>query len=215
MEGFDNDLGKTDLQKSIESQAEKEAVEIEKGSYNKTKAARLKLEKAAEKQKGTTNEMRMANENLEEAKKAGIKTYSHAKKARMQATELSNEQNAFNPLAGAQTKVSKWMDKDAQADEDINRIANRTKDDNDLEDNNNEEVNVFKGGSFKEEKQTNQELNKILNVVKGIEKETSVQKNEGQKQKTNLEDILKTAEYSKKETEFANEKLQAFNKKNK
>lgn len=203
-----DDLGKSELQKQIEKASKNKAVDIEKGSYKKTKSARMKLEEAANKQKGTTNRMRMINENLKEGKKSGVKTYKNAKLAREQATELNKEKNMFNPFSKTRGKIEKWQDKDTKAEAEIKEIENQ-KDENENEGykNSGTEANIFGGGSFKEEEQTNKELMKILQTTKEIEKETAAQSKEGKKQKKHLEDIEKTAEHAKKEAEKATKKL--------
>lgn len=218
MSTFDDlDLGKSDLQKSIEEDAKKEAVKIEGRTYDKTKAARMKLEKAAMTQKGTTDEIRKMNESLEGAKESGIKTYENAKKAKWQATKLSKENNAFNPVSGMQAKAAGWMEKDANADREIAEIKGRKNKNSKVGKETDSSTGMkvkFGKANFAEEKKTNDELSRILETVEGINKETNVQKKEGEKQSTNLQDILKTTEHAKKATDDANSKLKDFNKDN-
>ncbi len=214
LQKMDDKIGKSELQKSIERDVKKKAKNIEKKSYEKTKEARLRFEKAHETQKGTTQRIRMMNENLAEAKGSGVKAYENAKKAKQQATILSNEKNAFNPLANAQSKFTNWKENDKLADEEIEKIENgkTSSDEGHGTDDQDESSNLLGEGNFDEERKTNEELNKILATAKSINRENAVQKNEGKKQKTNLKDIEKTAEYAKKETEGATHKLNDFKK---
>lgn len=211
----DDEFGKIEKHKMIEEAAKTEAVKTEKENYKKAKAARLKLEKAADVQKGTTNEIRKATANLGVADKSGIKAYENAKHAKQQANQLISEQNAFNPLANTQAGMKGWMENNAKADASIEEIKKRLNQDSKEEEHSASTVSEINfGGKFDEEKQTNKELGKILQTVKQIDKETEIQKKEGEKEATQLKDIGKTAEYAKKEADLANKKLEKFNKEN-
>ena len=208
---LNEDLGKSNLQKTVDKETEEVAKAIEKKTFKKTKSARKKLEAAANLQKNTTNRMRMTNENLEEAKKSSLKTYKNSKEARKQATTLTNEQNVLNPFAKLKTNFETWNEDDANADADIEKFENRKDFDYDDPNNQKNHASMFGIVGINEEEETNQELVKILSLVEGIEKETKIQKNESKKQKTNLEEIQAASEYAKREAEFATGKLENFN----
>lgn len=198
---------KSEVAEELDKKIEQRAEGIERESREKAKAARLKLEKAEEMQKNTTDTVRRQNEKLENARQNAFSVYEHAGEAEKQAVTIDKEASAFDPLAAAKIKYVNWANQDQQADEDVERMKNRTFESK-------EPQEVSETGSFKQdgeyvkgEKETNKELFKILKSVKSIARETDIQTKEGQTQETKLKDILKTSDYAGKKIKKADDRL--------
>lgn len=201
---------KPKIEQEIDEEAKK-AEEIERGTHQKTKLARKKLEKAEQKQKLTTDEMRRQNEKLEEARQSAFKTYENAEEANRKVTELEKERSGLGMFASARAKISNWAGGDAAARRDVEEMKGRT-----FEDGSSEaqpaSTKIEEKGKVNEgvkgEKETNEELERILKTVKNINKETEIQSKEGKKEETRLKDIMKTTKYAEDPAKKATEKLE-------
>ncbi|ORD94233.1 hypothetical protein ECANGB1_994 [Enterospora canceri] len=194
-----------DADKHIMQEAEK----IEEQNLQKAKQARMKLEEAAETQKGTTQTMRAQGEKIIDAKKSASKTHKNAKAANDLAIDLHENRNAWAINCGCITSIKKWCSREGGEEEamsGLKRNRGGTVKDNDEE---SSEVIEVEGEEYvKGANKTDTEMKKILHGLKKINKEADVQTKVAGKQKTDLEDISKANEYTKKEVDATNKRLE-------
>lgn len=184
------------------------AREIEKNNKKKAKSARLRLEKAAEVQKSTIDELKKQNEGLEYAKNDAITTFNNSNTARKKANELLNEKSIFTFAPKTRTWFDNWKENPTAAKSDIKKMKNTR---STRKHNKDESKHVEVKGNTKEELETNLELKKLYDVTLKINKQTEEQKRESTKQKTKLNDLIKTSKYAQKELEQTGKKLDDFN----
>lgn len=206
LENVEKKTKKSAVADELDKKIEQKAEEMERENYERARDARMKLEKAEERQKKTTDEIRRQNEKLENARQNAFSVYEHAGEAERQAVTLDKDANAFDPLAAAKIKYVNWANQDTQADEDIEKMKNRTFGGDEPQEASMESFKQ-KGEYVKGEKETNKELFKILKSVKGIQKETDIQSKEGEMQETKLKDIMKTNDYAGRKIKKADKRL--------
>lgn len=194
---------------ALDDELLKEAKEIERENFEKTKKARKMLEEAEMKQKLTTDEIRMQNEKLEHAKEEAIATYENAEKAKELGATLKCEEDAFDPFGKAKAAFARWTGRNRAADQEIEKMKSKEREDIILDEStSSSSIKLAKDADMlPEEANTNEELKKILGTVKRINKETDVQTKESKKQETNLQDIMKASELAKKSTKEADKTL--------
>lgn len=194
------------LEASLEEDAKRKANKIEVDSNKLAMNARKKLEKAEKMQKKTTTNMLKQNEKLLVAKEETFKIHQEAEDAKARAVALEKEQDGFDPFSSLKTGFTTWAEKDTEGEQAIERMKEKQFESNEWDEYSGINEIVSDDGRTIEAK-TNEELKKILQSVRRINKETDVQSKVGEKQETNLQDIMKASEYAKKSIGEADDRL--------
>lgn len=197
------------LQEEIDEEIIREAKRTEAKNYEKSKAAREKLEAAALKQKETTEEMRRQGESIKKAKGAALNVHTNANKAEITADKIEHESHMFNFSFPFVARIKKWWTTNTKQEKEVEEIKNRNdepiesevySEEQELDE---EDDDEYIPGQHK----TDRELYKILSAAKKVNKEASVQSRLAEKQKTDLDDINKVNEFSKRKVEKTEKNL--------
>lgn len=201
------------LQGEVDQEIEKHAQRLEEQNYKKAKGARMKLEKAAQQHKGTTHEMRRQGEKIKTAKKSAVKVHENAGEAGQLAEDIEKEGHMFNVGVPFWGRIKKWWKRDRTEEREVSDIKKGTDTpQSEYEEDAPAEASEEEFSSQEEEyipgqKKTDSELRKILKGLKGVKKDTRAQSGLMHKQKSDLQEIKKVNEYSKKKVDKADEEL--------
>lgn len=202
------------MQEEIDQNILEAAEQMEAENYKKAKAGRLKLEYAADLQKHTTDEMRSQGEKIVHAKASALNVHKGASNADKLAETIEKESHLFNfgiPFWGG---IKRWWNKNRVEENDIESMQQsmeatdaEAKEGMEGYGSNENEAHSGEQEYIPGQHKTDAELRKILQTVKGINKEASIQSQMAEKQKTDLQDINKINEYSKKKVDKVDFKL--------
>ncbi|KAM0680581.1 hypothetical protein GINT2_001274 [Glugoides intestinalis] len=199
---------KMTMEARLEEDLKRKANKIEVDNNKLAINARKKLEKAEKMQKRTTTNMSKQNEKLLLAKEETFKIHQEAEDAKARAIALEKEKDAFDPFSSFKTAFSTWSEKDTDGDKEIEKMKHNQKN---FEYNEFDEYSgiseVISDDGKTIEAKTDEELKRILQSVRRINKETDVQTKVGEKEETNLQDIMKASEYAKKSIGEADDRL--------
>lgn len=184
-----------------------EAAKIEQMNYQKAKQARQNLEKAIDTQKETTQTIRAQGEKIFKAKQSAVRAHQNAIAANDLAVELHENRSAWAFNCGCLTGIKQWCARERNPT-DIDALLNKNQEEiSSTEEVSVEEYNPNGEEYVKGEHQTNAELNKILHGLKRINKEADVQTKLATQQKSDLESIAQANEYTQRQVEKTNQRL--------
>lgn len=189
-----------------------EAAKLEQKNYEKTRAARKRLEKSAQKQQKTTDEIRRQGRTIRKSKGAALNVHENVGKAEGLAEDIEKESHLFSfgvPFWGS---IKKWWNKDRAEINEVDRVKGEMEEYDSGDEPANEIPEEYEEKEEGEEyvpgqKKTDKELNKILHTVRNINSEAKAQSEMAKKQKTDLKDINRLNEYSKKKTDKTDAEL--------
>ncbi|KAL6122379.1 hypothetical protein NUSPORA_00620 [Nucleospora cyclopteri] len=197
-------------QEQADQQIISEAKRIEEQNYQKSKQARMKLEKAADKQKQTTQTMRTQGEKISNARENALKVNKNAHQAQDLAIELHENRDAWGFNCPCLTGFKKWCAKDSTEEKAMKNLRKGRKLTEKDEEEISSDIEEPTGEEYVEgANKTDAELNKILHGLKKINKEANTQTTMANKQKTDLEDISKANEYTEREVKKTSKNLQS------
>lgn len=185
-----------------------EAERIEEMNFQKSKQARMELERAADTQKQTTETMRAQGEKIGAAKNSARRLNKNAGAANDLAIELEDNRSAFSCNFGCLTGIRKWCsreggEKEAVQGLDMNRgdAVPETKEivEEEYDDSGKEYI--------KGQHKTDKEMSKILHNLKKINAEASTQDQLAKQQKTDLEDIQRANDYTERQVRKTDQRL--------
>lgn len=193
-------------QEDADKQILEEAEKIEEMNYQKAKQARMNLEAAADKQKQTTQTMRGQGEKINTAKSSAARTNKNARAANDLAVELHENRNAWGLRCGCLTGLKKWCSREGGEEDATKGLAIKASQDEVEEFSS--EVSQVEGDEYvKGQNKTDQELKGILHGLKKINSEADTQEKLANQQKTDLEAISKANEYTKRQVEKTDKRL--------
>lgn len=203
------------LQEDVDAEILEDAARLEKQNYSTAKAARKRLERSAELQKETTDELRRQGASIRKSKKAALNVHKNVGHAGNLADDISKESRMFNIGIPFWGRIKKWWGKDTEEDKRAEAVKSSLEDgdddvperraqshDNDIEFDDEDVEECVPG-----QKKTDEELKSILKVIKNVREGAAINAKLTEKQTTDLKDITKLNEYSKKKVDKTDTEL--------